>query len=102
VSARLRPAGMSGACFRALGELGGQATTTEIRLQLKRDGTILGTAQVRGSLYCLAGRKPPMAEVVKHGQAGYRQPNLWQLTEAGRVLLPAGDGGRIPCGTGWP
>jgi hypothetical protein len=90
VSARLRPAGLSGACFRALGELGGQATTTEIRMRLRSGGTRLGTSQVRGSLYGLAGRKPPLAEVVKHGQAGYRQPNLWQLTEAGRVLLPCG------------
>jgi hypothetical protein len=84
------PAGLSGSCLLALGMLGGQATTTEVRLCLKREGENLGTAQVRGGLYNLARhRHPPLAEVAQHGQAGYGHPNLWRLTESGRVFLAA-------------
>jgi hypothetical protein len=82
------PAGLSGSCFLALGMLGGQATTTEVRLFLKREGENLRPAQVRGSLHYLARRRQPsLAEVAQHGQAGHGRPNLWRLTEAGRGLL---------------
>jgi hypothetical protein len=96
---------LSGSCLLALGALGGQATTAEVRLYLKRNGNRLLPPQVRGGLNNLAlRRKPPLAEVVQRGQAGYGQSNLWRLTDAGREFLAAENGTdvRFLCGTGWP
>lgn len=81
------PAGIGGWCFRALGALGGGATTTEVREWARQQGEELATSQVRGALHALAARRRPLVEVTRRGRAGYGAPNHWRSTARGRELL---------------
>jgi hypothetical protein len=97
------PKGISGSCFLALLALGGEATTTEIRLHLKQQDAALTTTQVRTCLHSLTRiRKTPLVELARRGDAGYGKPGLWRVTRAGRETAARAAGQREDCGTGWP
>lgn len=83
------PSGMTGSCLWALGNLGGTATTAEVRGWLTAHGEKLTAAQARTSLQSLSRRKPPLAELARQGwpSAGSAGAGLWRLTEHGHALL---------------
>lgn len=92
-------------CLFGLGIVGRDATIPEIRFELGGEFT---RHQIRSGLYSLAGRRPPLAELVSRGRrGGTGHPGVWGLTAAGRAWLDAECGGDEegvyqPCGLGWP
>ncbi len=78
---------MTELCLWTLLLLGGIASTTQVRMALKDDGIELTPVQVRTSLWGLAYKEPPLAELVQPGRAGHGTAGVWQLTEAGNAWL---------------
>jgi hypothetical protein len=72
-------------CFWALAALGGTADTSQLGGWLRRHGSDLTHEQLKGALWGLVHRDPPLVEVAVQGQAGSGKPNVWRLTAAGRA-----------------
>lgn len=93
MTARIQlPEGITGSCLWALGNLGGTATTAEVRKWLGQHGEKLSPAQARTCLQSLTRRKPPLAAQTRQGSSGwYGTPSLWQITDNGLDILSKTD-----------
>jgi len=89
-----RPAPLSGRVLEALADLGGEASTTEIRMALAASGDPPGPRQVPDALNRLARTVPPRVAPVGDGRGGYGKAQRWRLE---RVRASAGLPARRRC-----
>jgi hypothetical protein len=76
----LRPASMSSRVMEALANLGGEASTTEIRAALAASGTVLpAPRRVPDALHRLAGMTPPRVTAVGDPVGGWGKAQRWRL-----------------------
>lgn len=73
-------------CLRALGSMGGSATTTEVSQWLRVNGEQADPYRVSTSLTRLTVQQPPLAARTHQGIPG-GEPSTWELTAAGEALL---------------
>ena len=77
-----RPDSVSGRVLQALADLGGEATTTDIRQALEASGFPVSARHVATALKRMAEMSPPRVTASGDGRGGYRRARRWRLLGA--------------------